>query len=108
MGVTSDASDPRLTRGFDDVRTPQAEVYLVLSPEEIGKGFVRPVRTSYMHMVCSRITRMGLAIAETYARDPSFYGATYCSYCGLHRPVGVNGEFLWVENGECIDSLVGL
>jgi hypothetical protein len=37
------------------------------------------------------------AIAETYARDPKFYGATYCATCGQHRPVGPDGEFHWVN-----------
>jgi hypothetical protein len=38
---------------------------------------------------------MGQAIAETYARDPHFYGATFCVRCSKHRPVGEDGEFVW-------------
>src|SRR6266851_5064143 len=30
---------------------------------------------------CGTVTTMGQALAETYARDPSFYGATYCCGC---------------------------
>lgn len=44
---------------------------------------------------CGAVTTMGRAIAETYARDPRFYGATYCMRCDMHRPVGVDGEFVW-------------
>lgn len=72
MALTSDPRDPRLTHGADTEPVAQAEVYLVLSEDERGKGFVRPVRRSYWHTTCGRITTMGLAIAETYARDPGW------------------------------------
>lgn len=95
-GITDDRNDPRLTHGADDTPVAQAEVYLVLSDEERAKGFVRPVRRSYVHTGgCGAVTRMGLAIAETYARSPHFYGATYCVGCSMHRPVGESGEFTW-------------
>jgi hypothetical protein len=100
MGITTDPNDLRLTHGPDPADGPyleQAEVYLVLSDEERAKGFVRPLRLSYWHATCGRITTMGLPIAETYARNPSFYGGTYCATCGQHRPVGVNGEFYWCD-----------
>lgn len=97
MGVTSDRNDPRLTHGVDTEPVPQAEVYLVLSDEERAKGFIRPVRTSYRHDTCGAITHMGLALAETYARQPDFYGATYCCACCQHRPVGADGEFTWLD-----------
>lgn len=102
-GVTDDPNDPRLTRGADPVdgpAHPQAEVYLVLSEEERAKGFVRPVMTSYRHLTCGSVTTMGQALAETYARQPTFYGATYCCRCGLHRPVGEAGEFVWEYPGR--------
>jgi hypothetical protein len=81
--------------------------YLVLSEEERAKGFVRPVRTSYQHLKCGAITTMGTAIAETYARQPGFYGGTFCASCRDHFPVGENGEFVWVEHGEPTDLKVG-
>lgn len=57
---------------------------------------------------CGTITTMGSAIAETYARDPGFYGATYCCGCQMHKPVGVNGEFIWVdERGHDTEVRVG-
>jgi hypothetical protein len=48
---------------------------------------------------CGTTTAMGQAIAETYARNPSFYGATYCCTCQAHFPVGPAGEFVW-EDGS--------
>ncbi len=98
MGLTSDPNDPRLTHGADDQPVGQAEVYLVLSEEERAKGFVRPVRRSYWHATCGKITTMGRALAETYARQPNFYSHTYCAHCGMHRPVGPGGEFYWCDN----------
>lgn len=100
MPITDDPSDPRLTHGTDEAPIPQAEVYLVLSDDERSKGFVRPFRSSYVHTTCGTSTRMGGAIAETYAREPSFYGATYCCHCGMHRPVGADGEFVWDDGSK--------
>jgi len=103
MTITTDPDDPRLTRGADPADAPyreQADTYLVLSSDEIAKGFVRPVRRAYWHTTCGRVTTMGLALAETYARDPGFYGATYCTTCGQHRPVGAAGEFHWVDPSQ--------
>lgn len=93
--LTDDSSDPRLTRGVDEQPVPQADAYLVLSDEEKVKGYLRPVRVSYVHEVCRSVTTMSQSIAETYARNPGFYGATYCVKCQMHRPVGPEGEFYW-------------
>lgn len=93
--LTNDPNDPRLGHGPNDEPVPQNEAYLVLSDEERAKGFIRPVRTSYVHETCGAVTTMGQAIAETYARDPRFYGSTYCVRCSKHRPVGEHGEFIW-------------
>lgn len=94
MSITSDPNDPRLTRGIDSEPAPQAPAYLVLSLEQRAKGFKRPVRRSYTHRTCGAVTTMDTAIAETYARDPGFYGATYCVACSMHLPVS---EFTWAD-----------
>lgn len=99
--LTTDPADPRLTHGADQSPVEQAAVYLVLSAEELAKGFVRPVRHSYKHNTCGAVTTMGQALSETYARDPSFYGATYCCTCRMHRPVG---EFVWDKDGSVVGS----
>lgn len=76
----------------------QQEIYVVLSEEERAAGFVRPVRESYRHEKCGSVTTMGRAIAETYARQPTFYGATFCVACREHFPVGADGEFVWLDD----------
>lgn len=78
----------------------QQKGYVVLSEEERAKGFVRPVRDSYIHEKCGFVTTMGRALAETYARDPKFYGGTFCAICGTHYPVGANGQFVWTDGSK--------
>jgi hypothetical protein len=119
--LTTDPSDPRLTHGVNAEPVPQAEAYLILSAEERAKGFVRPLRRTYIHVGvgghevdpenpakhgrvgggCGAATKMSLPLCETYARDPHFYGATYCVGCGMHLPVA---EFKWAEDGEVVGS----
>lgn len=171
MGLTDDRNDPRLNVVGPDGMN---EAYLVLSEEERRKGFVRPVRTAYVHVgrsVCGTVdedlwariesgessivppegtvayvcadlpghegeccdhsmpltqpqldelekhgkvggcgtrTTMGLALAETYARQPDFYGATFCCGCKRHPRVGAMGEFVWAgPDGEPLPLWVG-
>jgi len=101
--LTDDPSDPGLTHGADPegTRVPQAEAYLVLSQEERANGFVRPLRRSYRHVVCRSVTTMSLPLAGTYAREPGFYGATYCVTCARHAPVS---EFRWDGTDEVVGS----
>lgn len=103
MSLTTDPNDPRIKRGAPDAEpAPQNDVYLVLSVEERAKGFVRPVRDTYKHSACGAITVMrGVELAETYARDPKFYGATYCVHCRKHLPVS---EFTWEPDGSVVGS----
>ncbi|MGH2792853.1 MAG: hypothetical protein ACRDKG_00970 [Actinomycetota bacterium] len=49
---------------------------------------------------CGVVTTMAEELAETYARDPDFYGATYCVNCRMHRPVGPAGEFVWDDGSN--------
>ena len=153
MGVTDDRNDPALKNiGPDGMQ----EKYLVLSYEERARGFVRPLRKTYVHVGppkpenlrdlteeereryaqygyikfqeytpgthgsvlgkfwtqetldriggCGAATTMGLAIAETYARDPHFYGGTFCARCGSHFPVGEQGEFVWEGTDERVGT----
>jgi hypothetical protein len=81
--------------------------YWVLPESERLQGFVRPYSQVYLHEACGTRTQMGRAIAETMARDPSFYGATYCLACGGHFPIGWHGEFRWVIDGEATERKVG-
>lgn len=103
-----------------DPRTGMQKDYIVLSADERAKGFVRPVRRSYVHAGidptmdgpvlikvgkngCGTRTTMGVALAETYARDPKFYSGTFCCGCRTHFPVGESGEFVW-EDGQKVGT----
>ena len=127
----------------------QQKAYVVLSYEERNKGFVRPLRLSYIHVGptpkyplrdltdeekmnyrdkyvkfevypesekfkgsfwtqeeldnngCGTETTMGLKIAETYARNPKFYGGTFCCECGKHLPLK---EFVWKDTDQIVGS----
>lgn len=96
MGITTDRNDPGLRQVRPD---GQQEKYLVLSEEERAKGFVMPLYRSYRHIKCGCDTTMGLSLCETYARDPKFYGGTFCAHCRTHFPLTTSGgpQFFWVE-----------
>jgi hypothetical protein len=98
--------------------TGQQKAYVVLSDEERAKGFVRPVRETYIHVGlnpqmngtvlvrpgergCGTRTTMGWKLAETYARDPGFYSGTFCCGCREHRPLT---EFIWEGTTEQVGS----
>lgn len=95
MGLTNDPEEARES-GIDP-ETGMQNKYVVLSEEERAKGFVRPYRATYIHLTCGTATTMGQAIAETYARDPYFYGGTFCVGCRAHFKVGPDGEFVWAQ-----------
>lgn len=50
---------------------------------------------------CGTVTSMGRALSETYARNPRFYGATYCVGCSMHKPVA---EFRWTADNAVVGS----
>lgn len=75
-------------------RTGQQKGYIVLTPEERAKGFVKPVRRSYIHEKCDSLTTMSVDLAETYARDPEFYSGTFCCVCRNHFPLY---QFHWPD-----------
>lgn len=83
---------------------PLASRTVILCDEERRKGFVRPVRHSYVHAKCGAKTTMGQKLAETYARDPKFYSGTFCCKCGSHFPVGADGEFTWDGTSEKVGT----
>lgn len=109
ISTTTDGQPAR--PGFENASAPapvkpngQHEAYWVLSEEERAKGFVRPVRRTYLHKKCGTTTTMARSIAETYARDPKYYGATFCVACGKHFPVGEDGEFTWADDGQKVGT----
>lgn len=48
---------------------------------------------------CGVETVMGQELSETYAREPHFYGSTYCVGCKMHLAVQ---EFAWSADGETV------
>lgn len=96
MGLTTDRHDGCLHEiGPDGMQ----KCYLIL-PDGERKDLVRPIRLTYIHEICGAETRMARGIAETYAADPKFYGATYCVSCKNHFPVGEAGEFVWEDGSK--------
>lgn len=99
MSLTTDPNDPGLSKILPN---GQQEKYIILSEEERKKGFVRPLRRSYTHVACGTRTNMGLVLCETYARQPDFYGGTFCAGCQKHFNLLIDGkrQFHWVEDGK--------
>lgn len=98
---TTDGRSPAEARASQTNKTGQHPSYIVLCDEERAKGFVRPYRDRYKHTTCGGVTTMGRALSETYARDPAFYGATFCCTCNAHYPVA---EFVWTADGQAVGS----
>lgn len=99
---TNSGKDPLLDTACPtptDEKLPdgQYEDHWVLPEEERKKGFIRPVRHSYIHDYCKGVTRMGTKIAETYAREPTYYGSTFCSHCGGYFAVS---NFIWDDGSN--------
>ena len=98
--ITTDPTHP----GLRELQSNKQQVaYLVLPDEEIQLGLIRPLRLSYQHVVCDTVTQMGLTIAQTFARQPSFYSSTFCAACKGHFPLTIYDDsgtipqfqFLW-------------
>lgn len=84
-----------------DAKTGMQKAYVVLTEAERAKGFVRPVRRTYVHLTCRTETTMSQALAETYARDPKFYSGTFCVLCERHLPLS---EFRWKGTDQVVGS----
>lgn len=70
-------------------------------PEGHESGMVGMYWThAKLHSGCGTVTTMGRALAETYARDPKYYGSTFCCHCGEHLSVGEHGEFIWDDGSN--------
>lgn len=73
------------------------EVYPPGSGSAVGRFWTQ----KQLDSGCGVVTTMGIALAETYAREPKFYGNTYCVGCQMHRPVA---EFVWDKTNEVVGS----
>ena len=99
--LTNGKTEEEMPDYRETVTGGQQKAYVVLSDDERAKGFVRPVRHSYIHKTCGSLTKMGSKLAETYARDPKFYSGTFCCHCCAHYPVA---EFTWDGSEEVLGS----
>ena len=72
-----------------------------LYPESESPRVGRFWTESQLHSGCGVVTTMSDALAETYARDPSYYGSTFC--CGCSRHIRVE-EFVWEGTTERVGS----
>jgi hypothetical protein len=118
----SDGSPEDKTGSYREIdpATGMQKGYITLCPDERAKGFVRPVRRTYIHVGkppegekfeypirkvfhggCGTRTTMAQSIAETYARDNTFYLWTYCCHCCTHFPVE---QFVWEGTTEQVGS----
>ncbi len=102
---TASGRDPELSKDSSapapiNSETGQYKDHWVLPESERLKGFVRPVRRTYTHIKCGVATSMGQPIAETYARDPKYYGSTFCIECRKYLPVGAEGDFVWEDGSK--------
>jgi hypothetical protein len=67
----------------------------------LGKFWTQEEMDAVIKGGCGTVTHMGLALSETYARDPSYYGSTFCCGCQTHLPVI---EFVWDGTEERVGS----
>ncbi len=103
MAETTLTDGSNVTPDHRDInpKTGMQKGYVVLSAAERAKGFVQPVRRSYRHALCGEVTTMGIALAETYARDPGFYSGTFCAACRKHFPLD---QFVWEGTHQTVGS----
>lgn len=73
-------------------------------PPEMAPQVGRYWTSAQLAAGCGAVTTMARDLAETYARDPGYYGSTWCVGCHAHRPVA---EFRWVVDGATTDDVVG-
>lgn len=114
FGVFAEKDKATLKQRFRETGVPVSEV---------NWGFARPYRDSYRHVGrldldnaasdagvdkvtrrvggCGMVTTMNRAIAETFARDPAFYGSGFCVTCNAYFP---NAEFVWAVDGTPVGS----
>lgn len=65
--------------------------------------FVQPVRKRYVHTEgCGQVTKMGIDLAESFARDPHQYGKTFCAGCNDYFPLD---EFHWKGTDQRLDEV---
>lgn len=72
--LTEDRNEPKLHQTKEN---GQNEAYLVLSPEERAKGFVRPLRHSYIHVGRKRLEIGEIVSLESKLEDASEFAKNH-------------------------------
>ena len=92
----------RNTRLLDEIRETNLS-YLLLAQQLIREDRAEATfRLGISEEVADAVReKQATDIAETYARDPKFYGGTYCVSCRMHRPVA---EFTWDGTDQRVGS----
>lgn len=97
-------TDDERGRHLAEVRCAVYETYPESESPVVGRYWTQAQLDS-VGQGCGAVTTMGAALAETYARQPDFYGSTFCCRCGSHYPVGAGGEFVWDDgSGERVGT----
>lgn len=73
-------------------------------PTKLDGDYKTTIRSSYSHEKCGGVTTMPHNIAETYAKDPTYYEQTFCIACGGYFLIA---EFFWIEEGKMISTRLG-
>lgn len=84
-----DLTDDQKERFGDD--WAKYEKYPESESPKVGK-FWTQAQLDSIGKGCGAATIIAPEIAETFARNPHFYGSTYCTFCMKHLPVD---EFVW-------------
>lgn len=92
---------PEQTERYADCDYVKFEPYPESESPKTGRFWTLDQLAAAEKGACGTTTTMGRALSETYARQPDFYGATYCVSCSKHLPVG---EFVWAADGERVGS----
>jgi hypothetical protein len=82
---------------YDSYRYVAYEPYPESESPAVGRFWTK----AQLESGCNCETRMGDALAETFAAKPAFYGGTFCCQCGKHFAVE---EFVWVDDGTVVGS----
>jgi hypothetical protein len=89
--------------GYIDVCTmePKHEGECIVFTTLVQPDAAKAQQGGFWPVGCGTVTTMGRALSETYARDPKFYGATFCCDCNKHLPVA---EFVWTADGQTVGA----
>jgi len=89
---------------FGDCGYMKFEVYPENELPMTGRFWTEAELNSIDQGCGTETTMASQALSETYAREPRFYGSTFCVGCGDYFPVGERGEFIWTDDGTRVGT----